>query len=73
MMGLMAPAAYAAEAYSDISGKRGPFSYEGYMPQCGRMPGPESRSGCGEQGEPEGEGMGGKVFFRGETRKGVNI
>ena len=60
-------------AYSDIKGRRGPWSYEGSMPQCGGMPGLGSGSEwVGEQ--REGERDRGKVFFfGGETRKGDNI
>jgi hypothetical protein len=71
MVGLMAPAAYVPEmAYSDISGRRGPLSYEGSMPQCGGMPGPESRSGwVGEQGEGMEEG----IFSEGKPEKGITF
>jgi hypothetical protein len=49
------------------------MSYEeGSIPQCEGMPGPGSRSGwVGEHGEWGGDK--GRVFFRGETRKGDNI
>jgi hypothetical protein len=39
-------------ALPDINGRRFPWSYEGSMTQCRRMPGPGSRSGwVGEQRE----------------------
>jgi hypothetical protein len=41
-------------ALSVISGRRGPWSWEGSIPQCSGMPGPGSGSGwVGEQGEGE--------------------
>jgi hypothetical protein len=53
----MAPAAYVAEdGLLVISGRRGPRSCEGSMPQCRGMPGPGSGSGwVGEQGEAGGD------------------
>jgi hypothetical protein len=46
------------------------LSYEGFMTQCGGMPGPGSRSGwVGEQGE--GEGTGGGCFLEGKLGKGI--
>jgi hypothetical protein len=43
----MAPAAYVAEdGLSGISGRRGPWSCEGSMPQCRGMPGQGVGSGC---------------------------
>ena len=53
MKGPMAPATYEAEdALLDTNGRRGPWSYEGSMPQCRGMSGQESRSEwVGEQGE----------------------
>jgi hypothetical protein len=65
----MTPAAYVAE--SVISGRRGPWSCEGSMPQCRGMPGPGMGvGGLGSRGKEEGRGEG---AFRGETRKGDNI
>ena len=56
-------------ALLDINGRRGPWSCEGSMPQCRRMPGPESKSGwAGEQGEREG-----LWFLEGKPGKGGNI
>jgi hypothetical protein len=38
-----------------INGRRGPWAYEGWIPQWRGMPGPGNRSGwVGEQGEGEG-------------------
>ena len=46
MEGPMTPAAYVAEdVLSDISGRGGPWSCEGSMPQCRGMPGRGGRSG----------------------------
>jgi hypothetical protein len=67
----MAPAAYEAE-------DDGPWSCEGYMPQCRGMQGPGRWSGwVGERGC---EGVGDEVrwgngmgVLGGETRKGDNI
>ena len=71
MVGLMAPAAYAGQdSQVYINGRRGPVSYEGCMPQCGGMPGPESRSGwVGEQGEGIEEG----IFSEGKPEKGITF
>ena len=56
----------------DINERRGPLSYEGCMPQCGGMPGPESGSGLvGEQGK--GEHIGGMCFSEGEPGKGITF
>jgi len=67
----MAPATYIAEdALLGISGKRGPWSCEGSMPQCRGMPGQgggrewaggwgstliEAGGGEGDKGWPEGK------------------
>ena len=56
----------------DISGRRGPWSCDGSMPQCEIMPG----LGIGSEwvGEQrEGEEIRGRVSFRGETRNRDNI
>ena len=52
----------------DINEKRGPWSYEGSMPQCRGM---DRKAGVGGSVSRErGDGMGG---VRGEMRKGDNI
>jgi hypothetical protein len=64
----VALAAYVAEV---INGRRGPWSYEGSMPQYRGMPGP----GMGVGGlVSRGRGLGEEIesFQRG-TRKGDNI
>jgi hypothetical protein len=50
--------AYIAEdGQLTINGRRGPWSWEDYMPQYRGMPGPGSGSGwAGEQGRGEGIG-----------------
>ena len=56
-------------ALSDINERTGPWSYEGSMPQCSRIPGPGSGSGwIGEQGEGGGDGE--VNFLEGKTGKG---
>ena len=64
----MAPAAYAAEDGLVVHHRRrGPLSYEDYMPQCRGMPAPGSRSRwVSEHGEEIGEG----VFQRGNQERG---
>jgi hypothetical protein len=48
------------------------LSYEGSISLCGGIPGSGSRNRwVGEQGERGGNR--GRVFFKGETRKGDNI
>jgi hypothetical protein len=53
----MAPAPYVAEdGLVGHQWEESPWSCEGSMPQCRRIPGPESRSGrVGEQGEGRGD------------------
>jgi hypothetical protein len=54
----------------DISGRRGPWSYEGSMPQYRGMPGPGSGSGwVGEQGE----GGGDREFSEKKLGKGITF
>jgi hypothetical protein len=65
----MALAAYVAEMVSSvISGKRGPWSCEGFMPHYRGMPGPGSKSRwVGEQGD----GGGDRGFSEGKLGKGI--
>ena len=50
--------------------RRGPWSYEGSMPQYRRMPGPGSRSGwVGDQGERERD----RGFSEGKLGKGITF
>jgi hypothetical protein len=52
------------------------LSYEGFMPQCVKMPGTGSRSGWVGEREVGAGGGGrdrGRVFFGGETRKGITF
>ena len=59
-------------ALSGISGKRGPWSCEGSMPQCRGMPGPGSRSELiGEQGEVGGNR--GRGFSEGKPGTGITF
>jgi hypothetical protein len=59
-------------ALLDISGRRGPWSCEGSMPQCSEMPGQGSRSGRdGEQGKRGWDrGFSERKLGKGITRKG---
>jgi hypothetical protein len=66
-LGLIAPAAYAAE-----DRRRGPLSYEGCMPHGGRMPEPGRGSWwVGEQ--RSGEGIGKSVFLEGKPGKEITF
>jgi hypothetical protein len=53
-----------------INGRRGPWSYEGLMPQCKGMPGPGSRNWCvGEQEEKRWD----RWFSEGKPGKGITF
>ena len=53
-----------------INGRRGPWSCEGFMPQCRGMPGPGFGSGwVGEQGEEEED----RGFSEGKLGKGTRF
>lgn len=67
----MATAACVAEDGLIINGKGDPWSCEGLMPQCWRMPGQDGRSGWVE-GSTKKEDMVGGFWGGGETRKGDN-
>jgi hypothetical protein len=62
-------------ALTGISGKRGPWFYEGLKPQCSGKPGQEggSRVGGGalSQNQWEGEGIG--AFQRGNQKKECHL
>jgi hypothetical protein len=66
----------AEAALSGINGRGGPWSCEGLMPQCRRMPGGGGRRGWVD-GETlsykQGEGRWNRGGCKGETRKGDNI
>ena len=67
----MALAAYVGEdCLVVINGRRGPWSYEGSMPQYRGMPGPGSRSGwVGKQGSGEGN----RGFLEGNLGKRITF
>jgi hypothetical protein len=57
-------------ALLDINGRIVPWSYEGSMPQCRRMPGQESRSGWVDA---QGKGGWDRGFLEGKPRKGLTF
>ena len=59
-------------AYKDINGRRGLLSYEGSMPQCWEMPGPEEGvGGLGSRGR--GQGVGRACFSEGNQGKWITF
>ena len=62
--------AYVAEALLVISGRRGPRSCEGSMPQYSEMHGQESGSGCVEE---QGECWEDREFSEGKLGKGLRF
>ena len=67
----MAPAAYVAEDVSVVNGRRGPWSYEGSMPECRGMPRPARGFGVGWGAGGPRAGNGG--FRRGNQERGKHL